>query len=657
MNGLALLVPAGLLALISVPLVVLFHMRSPTPKAIPVPAIRFWRVAAPKPTDEPRFQGAPITPSLVIHIAAALLLSLALARPVSSFALGAVNASTEPHHLIVILDGSTSMLAVDGDKSRFDLARKQALDQLGGLHADDAATVLILGNTMTTYSASDTGSMQALKDRLGSLDAPGGVADLTSALLLAHDLHVPGMENDITLITDGALEVDPTAAANTGMPITYLRVGNPDAGNLAIVGISARANPSNPAEQLVSGRLVNFSGQPATVPVQFLADNIVITNDKVQVDANSQIDLLFSAPKGSAAAEIRIVQNDTQPLDDRAAIVLAADQALALKVLIFSDNPQPLQLAFGSIPGAQVTVETTDVVAEGYGTGGYDLVVYDEVAPTKPPAAPSLFIQPPDSPLFPSPGMLADSTPTQITQSDPLLQEDVEFAGVTFGATPRYELPAGFTTVVAATDGPLLAYGVLPGGESPAVLLAGNLKESNLTQRIAFPILMMNVAQKLSPSPAPQTLSLGEPLLITPRIGATAVTVTDPNGDATTIETPDTEGLSQSARQISYGQTNLIGAYRLRETDAQDQTLVTGMVTVNAGNVTESDLRANPDLGGLLAQATATAEAVAKSDRQADLWPILALLALALMIADWLLSLRSPQFSSKQLARSKGGAA
>lgn len=656
MNGLALLVPAGLLALISVPLVVLFHMRSPTPKAIPVPAIRFWRVAAPKPTDEPRFQRPPITPSLLIHIAAALLLSLALARPVSSFALGAVNASTEPHHLIVILDGSTSMLAVDNGASRFDLARKQALDQLGKLHADDAATVLLLGNTITTYSASDIGSMQALKNRIGSLEAPGGVADLTSALLLAHDLDVPGMENDISLITDGALEVDPTAAANAGMPITYLPVGDPAAANLAIVSISARANPSNPSEQQVSGILANFSDQAATVPVQFLADNIIIANDTVQVDANSQKDLLFSAPQGSAAAEIRIVPSDAQPLDDRAAIMLGADQALALKVLVFSDKPEFLQRVFSAIPGAQVTIETADLVAEGYGTGGFDLVVYDQVAPAKAPAAPSLFIQPPDSPLFPSPGMLADPMPVQITQSDPLLN-DVDFNGVTFGATPKYELPAGFTTVVGAIDGPLLAYGDLPGGEFPTVLLAGNLQDSNLSQRIAFPILMMNVAEKLSPSPAPQTLSLGEPLLITPRNGATTVTVTDPNGDATTIEVPDAEGLPPSARQVSYGQTNLIGPYRLRETDAQDQTLVTGVATVNAGNVTESNLRANPDLGGLLAQASASAEAVAKSDRQADLWPILALLALVLMIADWLLSLRSPQFSSKSLARSKGGAA
>jgi Ca-activated chloride channel family protein len=94
MSGLALLLPAGLIALISVPLVVLFHMRSPTPKAIPVPAIRFWQVAAPKPTDEPRFQRPPISASMLLHIAAALLLSLALARPVSSLALGVISSSS-----------------------------------------------------------------------------------------------------------------------------------------------------------------------------------------------------------------------------------------------------------------------------------------------------------------------------------------------------------------------------------------------------------------------------------------------------------------------------------------------------------------------------------------------------------------------------------
>ena len=134
---------------------------------------------------------------------------------------------------------------------------------------------------------------------------------------------------------------------------------------------------------------------------------------------------------------------------------------------------------------------------------------------------------------------------------------------------------------------PLLAYGTLPGSESPTVLLAGNLDESNLSQRIAFPILMANIAEKLSPSPAPVTLSLGEPLTISPvRIGIGHHHQS--RRGATTIPVPDAEGLPQGARQVAYGQTNAVGAYRLREADAQDQTLVTGMVMVNAGNGTRN---------------------------------------------------------------------
>src|SRR6478735_1060130 len=605
MSGLALLLPAGLIALISVPLVVLFHMRSPTPKAIPVPAIRFWQVAAPKPTDEPRFQRPPISASMLLHIAAALLLSLALARPVSSLALGVISSSSQPSHLIVMLDGSTSMLATDDGEKRFDAARKQALDRLGSLHADDAVTVLLLGQRVETFSASDTGSMQALKDRLASIDPPGGVTDLTSAMLLAHDLSVPDMENSIVLLSDGALEVDPTAVGDAGMPIDYVEVGNPIDGNLAVVDISTRANPANLSEQQVFGRLVNFSDKAVTVPVQYWADGFMISGENVEVSANSRKNLSFTAPPDATEAEIRVVATDVQPLDDRASIALGAGDTLSLSVLIFSDHPEALSRVFSALPGAQVMVQTTDAVAEGYGTGSFDLVVYDRVAPAKAPMTPSLFIQPPDSgtALFPSPEMLANSAPMTLVQTDALLN-GVDFNGVTFGATPKYQLPAGFTTVVAAAAGPLLAYGALPGSETPTVLLAGNLDESNLSQRIAFPILMTNIAEKLSPSPAPVTLSLGETLTITPRASSASVTITNPDGEATIIPVPDAEGLPQGARQVAYGQTNAVGAYRLREADAEDQTLVTGMVTVNAGNDTESNLRANPDLASVLDQAS-----------------------------------------------------
>jgi len=441
------------------------------------------------------------------------------------------------------------------------------------------------------------------------------------------------------------------------MPIDYVQVGNPIDGNLGVVDISTSANPANLSEQQVFGRLANFSDKAITVPVQYWADGFMISGENVEVSANSRKDLAFTAPPESTEAEIRVVATDAQPLDDRASIALGAGDTLSLSVLIFSDHPEELGRVFRAIPGTQVTVETTDAVAEGYGTGSFDLVVYDRVAPSKVPMTPSLFIQPPDSgtALFPSPDMLANPEPVTIVQTDPLLNGEVDFNGVTFGATPKYQLPDGFTTVVAAADdGPLLAYGTLPGSDSTSVLLAGNLDESNLARRVAFPKLMKNVAEKLSPSPAPVTLSLGEPLTISPRAGSTSVTITNPKGEATTIPVPDVEGLPQGARQVAYAQTNAVGSYRLREADAEDQTLVTGVITVNAGNDTESNLRANPDLANVLDQASGVAESAAKNDLESDLWPLLALLALGLLILDWLLSLRMPRIS-KQLAQRKGG--
>jgi hypothetical protein len=43
MNGMQLLAPLGLLALLGIPLVIFFHMRHTTPLERPVPTLRFWQ--------------------------------------------------------------------------------------------------------------------------------------------------------------------------------------------------------------------------------------------------------------------------------------------------------------------------------------------------------------------------------------------------------------------------------------------------------------------------------------------------------------------------------------------------------------------------------------------------------------------------------------
>ncbi len=638
MSGLSFLIPAGLLALLSLPLIYLFHLRSPTPKTTRVPSLRFWQVSAPRPTEEPRFRRPPLSLDLLLHLGIAALLALALARPVTTAFAGSFGPSSDPIHQIILLDGSTSM-ASTGDiagRSRFDDAREAARDRIAGLRAGDAVSVVLFGARISTRSAADPAAVSRLRDEMAEWSAPGGVADLTAALLLAGDLRVPGVENRLLLLTDGAVAADPGAVAALGMAIEDVRFGPPAAGNVAITDLVRRNDPNRPAAAQLLVSVANFASVPLTVTLQLSADGVPVAERDVPFNADERRVELFNLPIEASVAAVRIVPGDSQPIDDIATIQLDGGGIGALNVLIFSDQPDALARAFGALPGARVSVETTDVALAGMGSAGFDLVVYDQVIPASAPVSPALFVAPPDSEWFRSPAMLTEATIVASDPGDPLL-DGVDLTGVVLGLTPQYALPEGLTVPVSAADGPLVAYGVDGASGLPVALLASPLDGGNLTERIAFPILIANLADWLAPTPPPVIVRAGEPLIITPNPLTEHVTVVAPGGERTTLTAPPAD---LGERTVSYTTTGVPGVYVIEEKDGSFDRVATWRVSVNAGHPVESDLRARPGLTDTLAASASANEALDRIERRTELWPLLVGLAVMLALGDWWRSLR-----------------
>ena len=84
-----LLAPLGMAALVTIPVIILFHMRHTTPRRRPVPSLRFWDAANPRPADARRLRRPPLSLPLLLQIAAAALLAVALARPATAAQLAA----------------------------------------------------------------------------------------------------------------------------------------------------------------------------------------------------------------------------------------------------------------------------------------------------------------------------------------------------------------------------------------------------------------------------------------------------------------------------------------------------------------------------------------------------------------------------------------
>lgn len=637
-----ILVPAGLLAFAALPLIVLLHMRNTTPLQLPVPTLRFWLEAAEEQTETTRFRRPPLTLLLLLQLLIAALLAFGLSRPAASGALDGLGMRTEPRHAIILLDGSTSMGAIDpaSGKTLFDAARATAVEELERLHQGDVATVLVLGTRIPTLEATDPAGFTALRDRLGRLSPPGGRANLTEALSLAHDLLLPGQNDDVMVISDGALTVDPTVVEDLGAPVELRLVGaaGRPGSNVAITELSARGSPGEPARQDLYARIANFGPETVRVPVVLRTDTIETGRQEATLPPGGRdVELSWRLPAGVRDVDVEVLVQDPLPVDDQASLILRQDSNLALNILLISDVPSPLQRALEVLPGSQVTTETSDRIATGI-SGDYDLVVFERAVP--PPTLPDaalLFVQPPPDTPFSTSGEMTAPAVVNAAADDPLLR-GVDLGGLTFGPVPVYDLGEGQLPVVTAADGPLI-FRATPQGRQ-AVVVAFDVAQSNIRQRVAFPILVANIAAELVPSPLPSSVPLGDPLIYQPGAGAEGVEIAAPNGESTTLsvlESGGEAGGESSERRVAFAGTGSPGTYQVIERTANGEELASGRFVVNAGHPVESDIRPTADLAGVLATATPGEEDGAGAGLT-DLWPVLVLAALAVLLLEWLLA-------------------
>lgn len=642
MSGLSLLAPLGLLALIGVPLVVLFHMRHTTPDVRHVPSLRFWRLALQEESERERFRRPPITLLFLLHLLLVAVIGVALARPATSRALAGLGSRTEPRHLILLIDGSTSMAARSAaGETRFAAALRAADDRLADLHQGDVATVVVMGTHSTTMEATDPAGLRAVRERLAATPLPGGRTDLNGALQLAKDLLLPSMTDQIVLVSDGALTVDPKLVEGIGAGIELVIAGAGGTDNLAVTDLTTRGSTDNPGQQQLYARVLNFGAAAVTVPVVITADGIEVArvDETVQPNGGAR-EIVQDLPAGAGQVSLRIDTRDALAADNTASSVLQQASDFGLRILLVTDAPTALQRALSVLPGAAVTTMSPVEAAATRTAGAYDLVVYERTTPRgRVPDTPTLFVAPDEGGLLPTNGVIANPTVQTVRAQDPLLA-GVELAGVTFGQTPVMTLDATATEVVGAGAGPLIYRGTVPGGDDPMIVLAFDIGATNLPQRVAFPILIANIARELVPSPLPSAVELGDPVVYRPRTEAAALRVTKPDGTSQDIPLAGSGAAEGPAalRDVAIADTGEPGTYTVAEVGASGAATGGGSFVVNAGHPAESNLAPNADLAATLALARPTGDAGAARDL-ADLWPALAAAALLLLLLEWALTL------------------
>jgi len=157
-----------------------------------------------------------------------------------------------------------------------------------------------------------------------------------------------------------------------------------------------------------------------------------------------------------------------------------------------------------------------------------------------------------------------------------------------------------------------------------------DIRHSDLPLNIAFPILMANLVEYLAPgrSGAQANLKAGEPLSIQmpPSISPENVTITRPDG---TIDRPE-----YNQGQLIYTRTDQLGVYRLDLGDGKPVFFATNLFSTQESQIDPSQSlgTASQAIGG----ANAGAQNQEEPQARREWWRLLALIALGILTAEWL---------------------
>src|SRR6266404_3541870 len=506
------LAPAAFLFALTIPVVVVFYLLKRKRVVKLVSSTLLWQKFLAETQASAPFQKLRRNWLLILQIIMLILAVLALSRPY--FATKSKNSELR----VLILDASASMQSTDETPSRFEKARKEALDWVDSLRPGDKMVVLQVAATAEVKQP-ETSEKSALRRAILSCAALDSPTRLVPALKIAESLvRDRGKESnpEIHLFSDGAVP-DMDEFANKALPLVYHRVGQ-GANNLGITALDVRANPDDASHRAIYVSVANFSTNAMESDLELKLDGQLVETKPVKVAPGEVSPQIFlAAQTHDGIFTVHLTVQDDLAADNQASVVSLLPHPV--KVLLVSRGNRLLEKALRAASNVQLTVATdlTDDAAD------YDFVTLDDVIPT----------------VWPKANVLA-----------------IHVANTNwFDGVSQMESPP----VVDSPQSPLIVGGDL--GRQRILWVGFDVLDSDWPLRISFPIFIANAADWLNPATERNSRLLvraGDPFRLSLPQPVTSAQITLPDGASKPLK------VDTNANEIVFGETYREGVYKLK---------------------------------------------------------------------------------------------
>jgi hypothetical protein len=563
--------------------------------------------------------------SLLLQLLGIALLLLAIAQ----LRLGSRDTSSRDH--VLLLDTSSWMAARSGRQGNLlDEAMARAHAFVRALPATDR--VMVVRADAVASPATGMESNHAVIDKAIDDSRPGAAAlNLENAFTFAERarrLHsrYPG---EIVFVGAGRL-------GDHGTPSVLpkaLRVISIEAprDNVGLTKIGLRRTPNDPEvwDTLIS--VHNYGPATKRVPLVLLFGGAPSGSKMVEVAAGKDADATFQFRTRAAGwLEARILTTDPLAEDNRAIIEIPALQAL--KVAVYTNEPEMLRPAFAAHPQFQASFHSP---AEYTARNDVSAVILDRFAPAELPKGATVWIDPPAGKSPFSIRSTVKDVPIVRWRTEDDLGSGLHTRQLRLPSSSVFAVNAGDVAVAEVDTGAV----IVARPKTKMIALGFHPGHDTMRYELATPLLIANTLRWLNPEVFRSSETYGR------TVGAVSVTL---NGAA------------------SAANVRVLGDGRDLPFTIQDRTVrffsgVPDRVRVITDRGEQVHSLSLPELGTTVWTPPASARRGVpgrfETALSRDIWQLLALLGAAALIAEWLLygkgARRKPALAA---AESDGGA-